>query len=93
MKQKNAEVDIALVNKKLADYQVDHYLDKLDSMRTRLPEVIQGNAFMNEMRRFLTMDVQERTLDKDKFLVYLTNEISEMLQHTKTAVIANQKYD
>ena len=93
LKQKNAEIDIALVNKKLADYQVDHYVDKLDTMQTRLPEVIQGNAFMNEMRRFLPAKVQERTLDKDKFLVFLSNEISEMLRHTKAAVMGNQGHD
>lgn len=90
LKQKGAEIDLSLINNKIADYQVDHYVDKLDSMSLRLPEVIQGNTFQNEMRRFLPIEVQERTLDKEKFLDFLANEISEMLEQTKARVIGKQ---
>ena len=93
MKQKNAEIEMSLVKNKIADYQIDRYVDKLDSMRMRLPEVIKGDSFQNEMRRFLPIEVQERTLDKDKFLVFLTNEVSEMLQQVKAGFIGYKADD
>lgn len=93
LKQKNAEIDMALVKNKVTDYQVDRYTDKLDSMRMRLPELIKGDSFQNEMRRFLPIEVQERTLDKDKFLGFLTNEVSEMLQQVKAGFIGKQAED
>jgi hypothetical protein len=83
LKQKNAEIDITLVKKKLEDYRVTEYTDKLESMRERLPDIIQGESFRNEMRRFLPGDVWERTLEKEKFSIFLINEIKELLGQTK----------
>ena len=89
LKQKNAEIDITLVEKKLDDYSVNSYEDKLESMLKRLPEIIRGEAFRNEMRRFLPVDVWERTLAKEKFSIFLMNEIKEMLEQTKRRLIGS----
>ena len=87
LKQKNAEIDITLVKKKLDDSRVSGYKEKLDSMLERLPEIIRGEAFRNEMRRFLPVDVWERTLEKEKFSLFMTNEIKEMFEQTKRLMV------
>lgn len=89
LKQKNAEIRISLVKKKLDDYRVNSYEDKIESMLKRLPEIIRGEAFRNEMRRFLSVDVWERTLEKEKFSIFLMNAIGEMLEQTKRLMIEN----
>ena len=61
-------------------------MDKLDRARERLPEIVQGRAFMNEMRRFLPMEVQERTLLKAKFLEFRAGEISDLLGEVRERV-------
>jgi len=90
LKQKNADVGIILVKKKLDDYRVGGYGDKLESMLERLPDIIRGDAFRNEMRRFLPVDVWERTLEKEKFSIFLTNEIIEMLEQTKRLLLGKE---
>jgi len=49
-------------------------------MRLRLPEIVHGKAFRDSMFRFIPLDVQERTLFKEKFYVFLTNETDQLFQ-------------
>lgn len=81
--QQGAEINIDYVNSKIEDYRVEAYPDKLQNMIDRLDEIIHGKAFLNEMSRFIPMDVQERTLKKDKFLDFLTHENKSILQTVK----------
>ncbi len=68
---------------KVADYFIDDYPQKLATMLERLPDIIKGDAFRNEMARFIPQDVQERTLHKEKFFVFLTAEITGLLQQVQ----------
>jgi len=79
LRQREAKLVPKWVNSKIRDYGVEGFEDKLDSMRERLPAIIHGEAFVSEMRRFLPMDVQERTLRKGKFLEFLASDIGELL--------------
>jgi predicted nucleotidyltransferase component of viral defense system len=81
--QQGAEINIDYINSKIEDYRVEAYPDKLQNMTDRLDEIIHGKAFLNEMSRFIPMDVQERTLKKDKFLDFLTHENIRILQTVK----------
>jgi predicted nucleotidyltransferase component of viral defense system len=80
LKQHGAKININYIVAKINDYKVDNYQDKLHFMINHLEEVIQGKEFMDEMSRFLPMDVQEITLKKNKFLDFLLNENKELLQ-------------
>lgn len=86
LKQRGAEVNLEWVNCKIDDYRIEDYVHKLDSMRERIPGIVQGEAFLNEMRRFLPMDVQERTLLKARFLEFLGTEISELLGEVRDGI-------
>jgi len=44
---------------------------------------MKGDALRNEMARFIPQDVQERTLHKEKFFVFLTAEVTGLLQQVQ----------
>lgn len=62
-------------------------------MRNRLPTIIKGKEFKNEMERFIPMDVQDRTLRKDKFYDFLINEVDDQLKEVRQQLAACQVAD
>lgn len=80
LKQQGATIGIELIKQKINDYNIKNYLKKMDEMIIRLPDIIHGKEFREQITRFLPMDVQERTLLKDKFYLFLQNEISSLLR-------------
>lgn len=80
LKQQGATIDGNLVRNKLNDYGVTDYETNAQGLIERLPEIIRGKEFNDQMARFIPMDIQERTLRKDKFLALLANETVDMLR-------------
>jgi predicted nucleotidyltransferase component of viral defense system len=72
--QHGAHFDSELIQHKLADYHVAGYQDKAARLIERLPGIIHGKEFRDQMSRFIPLDVQERTLLKEKFLALLEKE-------------------
>jgi len=83
LKQQGAVINVEWVVNKIEDYRIKDYGEKLEDMRTRLPEIVHNPAFASEMSRFLPDDVQQRTLAKPKFLDFLVTEIDGMLGGVK----------
>lgn len=79
LKQQGAKPNTDLIEQKLRDYRVEGYEEKARAMVDRLPDIIDSDAFMNEMTRFLPADTLERTLHKVKFTAFLCRELSETL--------------
>lgn len=86
LKQNGVDIDLELVNKKINDYKISDYLAKLDVMVKKLPKIIHGEAFRNEMLRFIPEDVQQRTLSKDKFYTFLETEVVGLLEEVRTGL-------
>ena len=80
LKQQGAKINIVYIVSKIQDYKEEFYNEKLSALINRLDEIIRGKAFMDEMSRFIPMNIQERTLKKDKFLDFLINEVKFLLQ-------------
>lgn len=78
LKKQGAKFSIDLVNKKVNDYQVKDYKADVNSMITRLPEIIHGKDFRAQMSRFIPLSIQERTLKKDIFYNFLEEELREI---------------
>lgn len=93
LKQQDAGIKIEWVNAKIRDYRIENYINKLDEMRSRLPDIITGKAFKEEMTRFIPMDVQERTLLEDKFYDFLSNEIRGLLSDVRRQLIGDWAED
>lgn len=83
LKRQGATLNANYIQSKIRDYKADNYLGKLDDRAAHLEDIIHGKAFRDEMSRFIPMDIQERTLQKEKFLVYLTNEIQQLLSKVR----------
>ena len=79
LKQHGAKINKEYVLAKIKDYKVENYPEKLNDIINRLDSIVRGRGFMDEMSRFIPVDVQERTLKKDKFLEFLVNEVKELL--------------
>lgn len=86
LKQQGATLNADYIRFKLRDYKVDNYLSKLDDTVNHLEDIIHGKDFRDEMSRFIPMDIQERTLQKEKFLIYLANEIKQILSDVRKIV-------
>ncbi|PQQ38410.1 nucleotidyl transferase AbiEii/AbiGii toxin family protein [Photorhabdus laumondii] len=86
LKQQGATLRMDWINNKITDYRIGDYPDKLANILTRLPAIIKGDAFLNEMQRFIPQDVQKRTLHKEKFFTFLTTEIADMLQRVQNSL-------
>ncbi len=83
LKQQGARPDLNLIKAKLLDYKVIDYSLKLEKMRLKLPEIIHGKDFQEQMSRFIPLDVQERTLGKKKFYTFLINEIDSLFRELR----------
>jgi hypothetical protein len=57
-------------------------------MIDKLPSIIYEKEFKQQMLRFIPIDMQERTVLKEKFCMFLQNEISIMLITTKEASVS-----
>ena len=79
LKKRGAAVRVDWVARKLGDYGTADYLEKLEAMRERLPEIVQGQEFRTAMSRYLPLEAQEGTLDRKEFPPFLANEVRDLL--------------
>ncbi len=86
LKQQGARPDLALVTSKIEDYGETHYTDKLRTTINQLDGIVHGTPFKQEMSRFIPQDVQDRTLHRDGFDTFLTNEIRGLLLTVEKAL-------
>jgi predicted nucleotidyltransferase component of viral defense system len=83
--QQGAEVNGDLVSKKVNDYHVgeENYLALLGARIDSIPEIVHGDEFLNQMKRFISSDVLANTLLKPGFNDYLIKTTQELLTKTK----------
>ena len=86
LKQQGATVNSSYIRAKIKDYKEKDFSQKLDLFVQQLDDIICGKEFMNEMSRFIPMDVQRRTLQKDKFIELLINENKTLLGQVRGIV-------
>lgn len=90
LSQEKAVVRPDLVANKIRDYQIEGYEAKLDVMIGRLPDIIKGKPFRDEMNRFLPADVIERTLAKEKFFDFLQSRVTGLLTDVRNELDPDQ---
>ena len=88
LKKRGAVVRVDWVARKLGDYGTADYLEKLEAMRERLPEIVQGQEFRSAMSRYLPLEVQEGTLDRKEFPPFLANEVRDLLGQVREGLDA-----
>lgn len=90
LKQQGAVVQPELVQRKIVDYRLTDFPDRLELMIHKLPDIISGTDFKNEMKRFLPTDVYDRTLGKEKFEGFLINTVMELFKELKQKLNGQQ---
>lgn len=83
LKQQGATLKPDLVKQKVNDYKLKNYTTMLDTTITNIPDIVTGDRFKSEMKRFLPTDVHDRTLGKYKFEGFLINTVTALLQGVK----------
>lgn len=86
--QQGAKLDPVLVEQKIGDYKIENYPDLLSDAIFRLPGLVAGKPFKDQMARFIDSETISTTLDDPRFLVYLEKTViglfSDMAEHMTT---------
>ena len=93
LKQRGAKMDKKFILAKIHDYKITDYPTKLEKMITSIDEIIYSDSFHNELSRFIPLDVQERTLKKEKFKDFLINETQSLLSALRALFNGETKRD
>ena len=84
--RQNAKLNIEFIQQKIKDYKISDYGERLSYTITALPSMIGDGQFKNQMSRFIPMSAQERTLSKNKFFIFLEEELKRILMETQTRI-------
>ena len=79
LKQQGAQIIPDYILSKIGDYKELNFSEKLKRRTNSLAEIINSKLFLDEMSRFIPLNVQERTLKKPHFLEFLMKENTELL--------------
>lgn len=90
LKQQGAIVQPELVQRKITDYRLVDYPDRLELMINKIPDIVASTDFKNEMKRFLPTDVYDRTLGKEKFEGFLVNTVTGLFKKLKQTLSGQQ---
>ena len=77
--QQGAELNHDLVENKIEDYGVRDYKELVQAFLDKLPLILEGQDFFDQMQRFLPHDVVGRTLDQEGFVGHVESTITGLL--------------
>ncbi|MGH8203110.1 MAG: nucleotidyl transferase AbiEii/AbiGii toxin family protein [Steroidobacteraceae bacterium] len=80
LRLQGARFDAAMLARKVRDYGVEDYARLTVQFIERLPDIVHGREFRDQMSRFIPRDVQERTLLKERFLELIERETADALR-------------
>lgn len=89
LQRKGAKIDVDLVKKKIEDYKIKGFPEMLESRIGSLEEIVYGDAFSEEMERFLPQDVYDATLATDKFKAYMLSTLTGILTEVKKGLVGS----
>ena len=84
--RKGAAVRTDLIGRKIDDYRLSDYRQKLDIMISKVSALAAGAEFRSEMRRFLPADVHACMVASDKAASYLSASLSELLEKVRASL-------
>ncbi len=80
LQKQGATINIDFVKKKIDDYKITNYINNLENIIQNISRIIRSDNFKSQMSRFIPLSIQERTLKKEKFYIFLENEIGDMFK-------------
>jgi hypothetical protein len=88
--RQGAHLRIDLIHNKISDYGLEHYGDLLMHAIQTVSEIATGNAFNDQMQRFLTKSAHERAFKTPGYDVLLAREVSKLFTEIKLPNIRNK---
>lgn len=90
--QQGVKPNAQLVMKKTVDYKIDNeFKTLLQSRIESLPELVQSKEFNDEIKRFLPLEVVERTLNNQDFLLYLETTLYELMKSVQSDMYGDRR--
>jgi predicted nucleotidyltransferase component of viral defense system len=83
LSRQGAKINTAYVLSKIKDYREENYEEKLTFMIKNIDGIVRSKNFQDEIKRFIPIDVQERTILKEKFIDFLVIKNKGLLQEVK----------
>ncbi|MBO9428703.1 nucleotidyl transferase AbiEii/AbiGii toxin family protein [Sulfitobacter sp. R18_1] len=81
--QRRKKPAISMVSAKVTEYRVDEYDAKLADMIERLPDIVEGNNFNQEMQRFLPPALVRSRLNNPEFREYMRKTVGDLLEEVR----------
>ncbi|MGO3396574.1 MAG: nucleotidyl transferase AbiEii/AbiGii toxin family protein [Serratia proteamaculans] len=91
LKQRSTTVNAELIRKKLDDYKIENFEDKLQSRIDSLEEVIGDGRFYDEMKRFIPSHVYDTSLGQEGFSQYLLDTLKSLLTQVKSELYGSNE--
>lgn len=90
--QQGVKPNAQLAMKKTVDYKIDNeFKTLLQSRIESLPELVQSKEFNDEIKRFLPLEVVERTLNNQDFLLYLETTLYELMKSVQSDMYGDRR--
>ena len=86
LKQHGARINPDFITKKVADYRIADYEDRLQARIEDVESTILNANFSHEMRRFISQDAKSRTFDRAGFVEFLAREVRSLLIEARDKV-------
>ncbi|WP_435140300.1 nucleotidyl transferase AbiEii/AbiGii toxin family protein [Pseudopelagicola sp. nBUS_19] len=82
----NFTPDVDMITKKIIEYGIEDFEEKLTARIESLPGIIQGEEFNREMQRFIAPSILETTLHSSGFRDFLIRTVSKVLEKSRDAI-------
>ena len=93
LQQEGATIKKELIKNKINDYNIDGFMEMLETRISSIDDIVNSRAFEQEMRRFLSQEAYDRPLGKDKFRPFLTSNLVTLLTSVKKELNGNNYRD
>lgn len=93
LRQQGARIRPDLIQRKIEDYRVSNYPERLEDAIARAGEVIGGAAFSAEMSRFLSAERVARTFGRSGFKEYLARRTREVFEDVRSSLDPESRRD
>ena len=84
-------LDVGLLRKKIMDYSVDGFEGKLSAAIDNLPAIARGQAFNDQMKRFIDTRTIEETLAKPAHVDAMVEKLAEIFLRCQSGLMVPAK--
>lgn len=89
LQQQGATIDVNLVSRKLSDYKIERFQEKIQNRLDSFREIIEDGKFYAEMKRFIPSSVYETSIGKEGFSLFLQDSLKDLFTQLKKGLYSD----